>query len=115
MLVAGSLVGTSSFMNEYLSNLVQSITQQIEQITHSVHSFDGDPTKCITLQTAYYILRLCIGSQFTHILRTTPPSITSTFANILDSALYNGVISIANLTHLESNCSNIKISEIVNR
>ena len=44
-----------------------------------------------------------------------PPSITSTFANILDSALYNGVISIANLTYLESNCLNIKISEIVNR
>ena len=62
-----------------------------------------------------YILRLCIGSQFTHIMSTTPPSITSTFANILDSAIYNGVISIANVTHLESNCSNIKISEIVNR
>jgi hypothetical protein len=38
-----------------------------------------------------------------------------TFANILDSALYHGVISIANLTQVEANCSDLKLSEIRNR
>ena len=67
------------------------------------------------MQTAYYILRLCIGSQLTHVLRTTPPSITSTFANILDNCLYAGVISLTNLTQLENNCSEEKIGDVRNR
>ena len=71
--------------------------------------YADDPSKCKNMQTAYYILRLCIGSQLTHVLRTTPPSITSTFANILDSCLYAGVISLTNLTQLENNCSEEKL------
>ena len=84
--VAGAPIGSPSFVTEHLSETVHNIKQQLAKyidITQSQFS-----SKKHDSQTLHAIMRKCISSQFTYLLRCCKPSDSKNAAEHLDEALF---------------------------
>ena len=84
--VAGAPIGSSSFVEDHLLAVVENIKQQLAKyidITQTQFS-----TKKHDSQTLHTIMRKCISSQFTYLLRCCKPSDSERAAEILDDALF---------------------------
>ena len=86
IVVAGAPIGSTQFVEDYLMKEVDSIKAQlskyidITQIQFSSKKHDS--------QTLNAIMRKCISSQFTYLLRCCKPSNTKYAAETLDDALF---------------------------
>ena len=85
--VAGAPIGSPSFVEDYLFKVVNNIKQQlakyidITQVQFSSKKHDS--------QTLHAIMRKCISSQFTYLLRCCKPSDSKKAAEQLDEALFS--------------------------
>ena len=86
IVVAGAPIGSITFIEEYLMTEVNNIKEQLNKyIDITQRQFSS---KKHDSQTLNAIMRKCISSQFTYLLRCCKPSNTKHAAEILDNELF---------------------------
>jgi len=84
IIICGSPVGSLHFQREYVNSVVNSsITKQLDELRRIFLTPNGELKKDI--QTIYQIVRLCIPSQLTFLLRTCDPDVTEAAGDILST------------------------------
>ena len=90
--VSGVPVGSARFMELQCSKLATDITAQLRVILDITEV--GNAIPGAEAQTAYSLLRLCIPQQFTHIIRSVPPSYTLAACSSLDNEMKSFALKI---------------------
>ena len=86
MIILGSPVGSLNYMSEIVNAKVeQDLTHQFEKMQRIFLTPNGRMKKDV--QTIYQLIRLCLPSQLTFLLRTCSPDVTSGAAHSLDLLL----------------------------
>ena len=84
--VSGAPVGSDAYEQRKCMQTVQKIEQQIKRLQTLVSSQQTTVTKCLR-QWVFAVIRLCMPSQFNHLLRAVPPSNTRKAAQRLDKII----------------------------
>jgi predicted HAD superfamily hydrolase len=98
-MIVGSPVGSLNFMQNQLSIQVNDcIKTQLDKLQRIFSTPNGRVKKDV--QTIYRILRLCIPSQLTYLLRTTNPDISNGAASSLDDMIHMFTLKMINAQQL---------------
>ena len=101
IIVAGIPIGSEEYIKTTLSNIIDGIEIQMETLLSAHTTISTAPRADV--HTLYTILKLCIPSQFNHILRTCLPSLTLTAASRLDDLVIKFYLRITNIdTHFNN-------------
>ena len=90
--IAGAPIGSDNFINNFLSNKVNEIEDQLKLYMDA--STRLYTSKNHDSQTLFMIARLCISSQFTYLLRVCDPIYTKPIAIRLDNLIYDFICQI---------------------
>jgi Reverse transcriptase (RNA-dependent DNA polymerase) len=84
--VCGAPIGSRQFMTEFVNRVVnESIRKQLDDMRRVFLTPNGQIKK--ENQTVFQIVRMCVPSQLTYLLRTCDPDLTQDAARMLDSIL----------------------------
>ena len=108
--VAGSPIGSKHYIQKFLDDRVENIKNQLDLYMNASNSQHSRVSH--DAHTLYIILRKCISSQFTHLLRTCLPSDTYNAAEKLDDYVVQCFIKNIKATNEFQNFSREKVKLI---
>ena len=94
LIVGGCPIGSNEFVEEELNRIVDGIKSQLDRFQTTASIISSKPKQDI--HTLYCILKKCIASQFNHLLRTCPPSLTARAAARLDDISIKFLTQVTN-------------------
>ena len=106
LVIAGVPIGSDIYIESFLTNKVNEITNQLN-IYLDVSSTQYSHKTCDT-QTLFMIVRLCIVPQFIYLLRTCEPRHTKHIAKILDDRIYKFITQITRADNILQNSNDYK-------
>jgi hypothetical protein len=92
IIVAGSPIGNKKFCDKFIKDTINSTNAILETLVDIRSPSVGYGS---TVMNSISLIKYCIPQRLTHILRTTPPLITSPFAKSLDFKIDNAVLNIS--------------------
>ena len=98
IIVCGAPVGSLQFQRRYIQSVVEiSINKQLDDLRRIFLTPNGQLKRDI--QTIYQLIRLCIPSQLTFLLRTCIPDVTSEASRTLDKVIDEFLILLFDARH----------------
>ena len=113
IIVAGIPIGSEEYITSTLSNIIDGIEIQMETLMSAHTNVSTAPRADV--HTLYTILKLCIPSQFNHILRTCLPSLTTAAATRLDNLVIKFYMRITNIDADFTNLPQQEKHKIINK
>ncbi len=86
VLVAGSPVGSDDFVSDHLEQKLVEVRRELADL-HEVLSLSAQFSD-VTAQGIFSILRKCIPTEFTNLMRSVPPRLSIPFASRVDEAVW---------------------------
>ena len=101
IVVAGIPIGTDSFITDHVKKAADKALLTATKAISLHHKALGKRMQ-MTLARIFTLIRLCIPSQLTYLLRTCPPSLTRPVAQRFDTDLYGLLATLFHWPPLES-------------
>ena len=86
IIATGVPIGSDSFIDNHLEEIAEQALETANK-AQQLHGAALDKRYTLSLNRIFTLIRLCIPSQLTHLLRTVPPSRTRTWAREFDDSL----------------------------
>ena len=113
LIIAGCPMGSDEYVREELNNIVNGIKSQLDRLQTAASPVSSKPKQDI--HTLYCILKYCIASQFNHVLRSCPPSLTASAATKLDDISIKFLSKITNTEEAINNLTNEEKLNVINK
>ncbi len=98
VLVAGSPVGSDDYVSHHLEQKLVEVRRELDDL-HEVMSLSAQ-FHDVTAHGVFTLLRKCIPTQFTNLLRSVPPRLSIPFASRVDEAVWTTARHVLHLIDL---------------